>query len=150
MTTSMTIRPAALLALLLVTSLAHASGEAACAAAFKAESDRILRDAERRAAANPPGKDQKAQQQFMIPIHDALKAAGRKADDCERQARRNSPAYAASQAAAHAEIRTRQCNEHFDRELASLRRRDAGNTAEEKRIADDRAACLRQAAQTGR
>ena len=82
--------PAVLLALVLsaLATPTSAADTSRCAADFKAESDRITREAERKAAVNPPGRDQDSQRQFMVPVHAALKAAADRAKECEGRERR--------------------------------------------------------------
>lgn len=132
-------------------SLALAADDPRCLAEYKAEEARIMRDAEQAAKANPPGRDLKAQQQLMTPVHDALKAAGEKADKCNRDAR--SAAYRDNQAAI--DLRTRQCTEKADRQLDEMRKRSAGRAglsrdeqiaqrSAQDRILDERMDCLRK------
>ncbi len=133
-------------------SLSFAADDPRCLAEYKAEEARILRDAGQAAKANPPGRDLKAQQQLMTPVHDALKAAAEKAENCNREAR--SAAYRDNKAAI--DLRTRQCTEKADRQLDELRQRSAGRAdlsrseqialrTGQDRILDERMECLRKA-----
>jgi len=128
-----------------------AAAESRCAAAFKAESDRIGREAERKAAANPPGKNLESQRQFMEPIHAALKAAADRAQECEERERRA----AGPSAPAAIARRDMDCNIRAEQEAEYLKRQREGRKnptqAEqaalrdaENRIADNRRACMSQ------
>lgn len=132
-------------------SLSFAADDPRCLAEYKAEEARIMRDAGQAARTNPPGRDLKAQQQIMIPVHDALKAASEKAENCNREAR--AAAYRDNKAAI--DLRTRQCTEKADRQLDELRKRSGGRAdlsrdeqiaqrSGENRILDERMECLRK------
>jgi hypothetical protein len=130
----------------------RAADDSPCMRAYQAEVDRISREAEQAARVNPPGRDLYAQQQFMIPIHDALKAAAERADICEK----GLPGRSSNAAVVTANIRAEQCMDYADRSLVTLRQRNAARPPQtpaeraaareaENRIGDERAACLRQA-----
>ena len=131
-------------------SSSFAADNPACIEAYKTEIARIGRDAERAAAANPPGRDVQAQQQFMIPIHEAMKAAADRAEQCEKKSRVAKPAPAAANVAQ----RERECMETAENKLTALHQRygrspsaaeQAAMRGEEGRIGDARMACLRLA-----
>lgn len=133
-------------------SLSAAADNPGCIAEYEAEVRRIVSNAGRDAAANPPGPDIKAQQQFMIPIHQALKAAAERARLCEEKSRGEIP----KEISAAANLRAKQCINKADQQIAELRQRNAGRTNlsrgeqmalrdEENRIDEERAGCLRQA-----
>lgn len=139
-----------LLGLLLPTTSASAA-ESRCAAEFKAESDRISREAERKAAANPPGRDLESQRQFMAPIHAALKAAADRAQECEDRERRA----AGPSAPAAVARREMDCNIRAEQEMDYLKRQREmrkNSTATEQsafrdaetRIAENRRTCMGQ------
>ena len=128
-----------------------AAAESRCVAEFKTETDRISREAERKAAANPPGRDQESQRQFMIPIHAALKAAADRAKECEDRERRA----AGPSAPAAVARREMDCNIRAEQEMDYLKRqrdsRKNPTAAEqatlrdaESRIAENRRACMSQ------
>jgi hypothetical protein len=127
------------------------AAESRCEAAFKAESDRISREAERKAAANPPGRNLESQRQFMEPIHAALKAAADRAQECEERERRA----AGPSAPAAVARREMDCNIRAEQETEYLRRQREmrkNPTATEQsafrdaetRIAENRRACMSQ------
>ena len=133
-------------------SLSFAAEDPRCIAEFKAEEARIVRDAGQAAAANPPGRDPKAQQQFMIPIHDALKAAAERAEKCLEDSRR---AFYRENSAT-IDLRIKQCADKADRQVSELRQRSAGRAGlsfseqtalrnEENRISEERMECMRRA-----
>lgn len=66
-----------------------AAGNSRCLAEYKVEEARIIHKAEVLAKANPPGRDAKSQQQLMMPIHQALKAAAERAEKCESDSRKS-------------------------------------------------------------
>jgi|GEM_PF-2549211 len=131
---------------------AAAADDPRCLAEYRAEEARLQREAARAAAASPPGRDLQAQQRLMQPVHDGLKAAAERAEQCNRRSR---PAPSPDAA-----LRQAQCAEQADRQMAALRQRLAGaagpgvspsreaqaaQRAEETRIADERMRCLQQA-----
>ena len=132
-------------------SLSFGADDPRCLAEYTAAEARILRDAGQAAKANPAGNDLKAQQQLMIPVHAALKAVAEKAENCNREAR--GAAYRDNKAAI--DLRTRQCTEKADRQLAELQQRSAGRSGssrdeqiavrtEQDRIVNERMDCLRK------
>lgn len=121
-----------------------------CVAEFQRESDRIQREALARAPA--PGSDVRTQQEYMRPIHEALKAAEERARACEA-ASRPRPGSPAAQAAS---AREQQCTDAANRELDQVRQRlpaQGTPTPEqqrayreaEARVLDARMECLRRA-----
>jgi hypothetical protein len=129
-------------------SLSSAADNPRCLAEYKAEEARITRDAGRAAAANPPGRDTKAQQQFMIPVYEALKAAAERAEQCNRE--NLQPRSAASN------LLEKQCADKADQQIAELDRRNADRTNlprgeqmelrdEQNRISDARMDCMQKA-----
>ena len=137
------------MSLMALAGLCGAADDPKCLAEFKAEEARITREAERAAAANPPARgDLKAQQQMMQPVHAALEAAARRAEDCNR--RRRPPL------SQDASARMNECARKADQEMDALRRKYSGiqkptfaeQTAERDeslRIADQRMACMQKA-----
>ncbi len=130
-----------------ITGLATAADDPQCLAEYKAEEARITREAERKAATNPPGKDTGAQQRLMAEVHDGLKAAAERAERCNR-ARRPPPPADASQ-------RMKQCADRADQQMAEVRQRYAGKSKlsfeeqttirnEEDRIATARMDCMQK------
>lgn len=130
-----------------LTGLATAADDPQCLAEYKAEEVRITREAERKAAANPPGKDTGAQQRLMAEVHDGLKAAAERAERCNR-ARRPPPPADANQ-------RMKQCADRADQQMMELRQRYAGQSKlsfeeqttirnEEDRIATARMDCMQK------
>ena len=138
------------LAPLILTALAGpvtAADDPQCLAEYKAEEARITREAERKAAAIPPGNDTGAQQRLMAGVHDGLKAAAERAERCNR-ARRPPPPADASQ-------RMKQCADRADQQMTELRQRYAGQSklsfeeqttirSEENRIATARMDCMQK------
>lgn len=138
-------------------TLSWAAENPRCIEEYQAEVEGIQRDAMRDAVANPPGRDIQAQQQFMIPVERALKAAAERARQCEEESRgktRGAISAAANQRAQHCIVRAEQ-------EITALRRRYAGRAdlsrdeqkalrEEENRIGDARQECLRKAATENR
>jgi hypothetical protein len=133
-------------------SLSSAADNSDCLAEYNAEVARITRDAERAAATNPPGRDIKAQQQLLIPVYDALKAAAERASQCEDKSRGET----SSPISAAANLLAKQCIDKADQQITELRQRNAGLTNlsrgeqmalrnEENRIEEERMDCLRQA-----
>lgn len=127
---------------------AGAADNPRCLAEYKAEEARIIRDAERVGAANPPGRDVKAQQQSMLPVHDALKAAAERAERCNRSSRPTpSP---------DTNMRLTQCAEKASQQIEGLHRNYANRTNlsrneqmalrnEENRITEERMNCMQKA-----
>ena len=139
------------IALLESASPAFAADDPRCLAEYVAEEARILRNAGQAAAANPPGSDRKAQQQLMIPVHDALKGAAERAEKCRQDSRR--AAYRENAAAIDPGVR--QCSDKAERQLAELGKRRAGRAGlsrdeqealrnEESRISGERMECMRK------
>jgi hypothetical protein len=143
------------LMVMVLLGLATPSGAAEdprCIEEYQAEVERIQRDAMRAAAANPPGRDIRAQQEFMIPVERALRAAAERARQCEEESRGRTPeavSKGANQRAQHCIVRAEQ-------EITALQRRYAGRAdlsreeqrvlrQEEERIGDARLECLRKA-----
>jgi hypothetical protein len=135
-------------------SLSFAAEDPRCIAEFKAEEARIVREAGQADAVNPPGRDPEAQQQFMIPIHDALKAAAERAKKCQEDSRR---AFYRENSAA-IDLRIKQCADKADRQISELRQRSAGRAglsfseqtalrSEENRISEERMECMRRASE---
>jgi hypothetical protein len=120
-----------------------------CLAEFEAESARIQHEAMARAPA--PGSDARTQQQFMRPIHDALKAAEERARACE-EASRPQPGSPAARAAM---AREQQCTDSANREIDQIRQRlpkdnpsfeqQRAYREAETRILDARMDCIRRA-----
>lgn len=127
---------------------ASAADNPKCIAEYKAEVARITRDAERAATANPPGRDVKAQQQLMLPVQDALKAAAERAEQCNRSIRPSqSP---------DANVRLMQCADNASQQIEELHRGYANRTnlshneqmvlrTEENRIYEERMNCMQNA-----
>lgn len=131
--------------------ISFAADNPVCLEEYKSEIARIGLDAERKARANPPGRDLKAQQQFMIPVNAAMQAAVERVRQCEEKARGAAPAPSAT-----ANLRAKQCIDQADRQITELRQRNAGRNNlsrgeqmalrdEENRIDESRSDCLRQA-----
>lgn len=127
---------------------ASAADNPRCLAEYEAEEARIMRDLDRAVAANPPGRDVKAQRQLMLPVHDALKAAAERAEQCNRSSR--------PPLSADANIRLMQCADKANQQLEGLRRSYANRTnlsrneqmalrEEENRIAEERMNCMQKA-----
>jgi hypothetical protein len=128
-------------------SPSSAADNSRCLAEYKTEEARIMRDAGRNATTNPPGRDTKAQQQLMMPVHEALKAAAERAEQCNRGSR--PPISAASN------IREKQCVDKANQQIAELSQRNANRTNlsrgeqmaqrdEETRITEERMNCMRK------
>jgi len=126
---------------------AAAADDAQCLAEYKAEEARITREAERKAAANPPGNDTGAQQRLMAGVHDALKAAADRAERCNRERHPPPPA--------DAKQRMQHCANRADQQMLELRQRYAGQSKlsfeeqttirnEENRIATARMDCMQK------
>lgn len=126
---------------------ASAADDPQCLAEYKAEEARITREAERKAATNPPGKDSGAQQQLMAEVHDGLKAAAERAERCNRTRRPPPPA--------NANQRMKQCADHADQQMMELHQRHAGKSklsfeeqktirSEEDRITTARMDCMQK------
>ena len=138
------------LAPLIVAALAvpaAAADDPQCLAEYKADEARITREAERKAAANPPGNDTSAQQRLMAGVHDGLKAAAERAERCNRAHRPPPPA--------DANQRMKQCADRADQQVDELRRRYTGRSSltreeqttirdEQDRIATMRMDCMQK------
>lgn len=135
-------------------SLSFAAEDPRCITEYKAEEARIVRNAGQAAVANPPGSDPEAQRQFMIPVHDALKAAAERAEKCLEDSRRAT--YRENSATIN--FRTQQCIDKADRQISELRQRAAGRAGlshleqtalrdEEVRISEERTGCIRRASE---
>jgi len=143
-----------LLSLVLIgfASFAAAADNPSCLSEYNAEVARITRNAEQAAAVNPPGRDITAQQQLMIPVHEALKAAATRAEQCNKE----SQGEGSSSGSAATNLREKQCVDKANQQIAELDRRNAGRSDlsfeeqkelrdEQNRIIDARMECLRKA-----
>jgi hypothetical protein len=129
-------------------SLSSADENPRCIEVYDVEVARIVHDAGRDAAANPPGPDIEVQQQFMMPVEQALKAAADRARLCEEKSR--------AETSAAANLREKECIDKADQQITTLLQRNAGRSNlsrseqrvlrdEENRIGEARADCLREA-----
>ncbi len=140
-----------IIVLIACASLSFAAEDPRCIAEYEAEEARIMREAGKAAVVSSPGRDPKAQQQFMIPIHEALKAAGERAEKCLEESRRA----ASRENAATINLRTKQCIDNANRQIADLQKRGSARAGlspgeqtalrnEENRIFEERIECLRK------
>lgn len=129
-------------------SFSSAADNPRCLAEYKVEEARIMGDAGRAATANPPGRDTEAQQQFMIPVYEALKAAAERAEQCNRE---SLPPRSSA-----ANLREKQCADKADQQIAELDRSNTSRTNlsrgeqmalrdEQNRISDARMDCMQKA-----
>lgn len=125
---------------------AYAADNPQCLVEYKAEVDRITRDAERAALANPAERDIEAQQQLMLPIQNALKKAAQRAEQCNRNSR--PPLLSID-----ANIRLTHCADTASQQIDALHRRYANHTTlsryeqmeirnQENRIYEEREKCM--------
>jgi hypothetical protein len=129
--------------------LCGAADDPKCLAEFKAEEARIIREAERAAATNPPARgDLKAQQQIMQPVYAGLEAAARRAEECNRRSRPPLPQDATA--------RMNECARKADQEMDVVLQKYSNiqkptfveqttKRNEIQRVSDQRMACMQKA-----